>query len=134
MHVQFSPILPMSPLFEHLRSRLAGVFHLTTEAQCQASEASGFTLTAYLPDEDSAIEAVFAAGRKRKIAAANARKIDDPEEVTRAGGASWSLAMTFYVQASQREELRAQMATILGSFGGSLADGEQQSLPGRQAA
>jgi hypothetical protein len=81
----------MSHLFENLRSRLARVFHLAPEAQCQACEAEGITLTAYLPDEDSAIEAVFAIGRDRKIAAATACRIEDAEELACAGspGGDW---------------------------------------------
>ena len=123
----------MSRLFDNLRSRLAEAFHLTPDAQCQPSDTRGITFTAYLPDEDRAIEAVFAVGQGRKIAAATARRIEDPEELSRAGGMGWSLAMTFYVAAAERERLEAETSTILASLGGSLAE-EPSPRPGRQAA
>jgi|RhiMetdeSRZDD1v2_1073273.scaffolds.fasta_scaffold113944_2 hypothetical protein len=124
----------MSHLLENLRSRLARVFHLAPEAQCQACEAEGITLTAYLPDEDSAIEAVFAIGRDRKIAAATACRIEDAEELARTGSPGWRLAMTFYVSASERDKLETDTGAILASFGGRWAQREQHSLSGRRAA
>jgi hypothetical protein len=123
----------MSHLFEHLRSRLAGVFNLAADTQLEACEARGITLTAYLPDEESAIEAVFAVGRERKIAAASACRIGDTEEPARAGRC-WSLTMTFYVTAAEREKLEADIAAGLATFGGSLAPGEPVPLAGRRAA
>ena len=133
MHRQLSPARP-NVTSVHLRSRLAEVFHLSPETPCQADEARGFVLTAYLPNEDSAIEAVFAVTRVRKIAAASARRIENSEELAHAGGLGWSLAMTFYVAAAQREGLEAEISTILAGFGGSLAGSEQPPHPGRQAA
>jgi hypothetical protein len=123
----------MSSLFEHLRSRLAGVFNLVPDAQPEARETRGITLTAYLPDEDSAIEAVFAVGRRRKIAAASARRIEDGEELSRAGQSGWSLALTFYVAAAERERLEAQIAADLAPFGGRLALGEEPPRDRRAA-
>ena len=124
----------MSRLFEHLRSRLAGVFKLTPEAQSEPCELRGITLTAYLPDADSAIEAVFAVAGQRKMAAASAHCIEDTEELARAGRPGWSLAMTFYVGAAESEKLEADTAAILACFGGRLAEGEPRNIPGRQAA
>jgi hypothetical protein len=121
----------MSHLFEHLRSRLAGVFNLAADTQLEACEARGITLTAYLPDEESAIEAVFAVGRERKIAAASACRIGDTED---RAGRCWSLTMTFYVTAAEREKLEADIAAGLATFGGSLAPGEPVPLAGRRAA
>ena len=123
----------MSRLFEHLRSRLAGVFNLAPDTQPDACEARGITLTAYLPDEDSAIEAVFAVGRERKIAAASAQRIEDAEELARAGHSGWSLTLTFYVAATERERLEGQIAADLAPFGGRLAVGEEPPR-GRRAA
>jgi hypothetical protein len=123
----------MSRLFDNLRSRLAEAFHLAPDAQCQPSDARGLTLTAYLPNEERAIDAVFAVTQVHKIAAATARRIEEPEELSRAGGLGWSLAMTFYVTATERERLKAETSAILASLGGSLAE-EQPPPLGRQAA
>ena len=123
----------MSRLFDNLRSRLAEAFNLTSDAPHQLPDARGLTLTAYLPDEERAIDAVFAVTQVHKIAAATARRIEEPGELSRAGGLSWSLAMTFYVAAAERERLEAETSAILASLGGSLADELPPPL-GRRAA
>lgn len=123
----------MSRLFEHLRSRLAGVFNLAPDTQPETCEARGITLTAYLPDEESAIEAVFAVGRERKIAAASAQRIEDREELSRAGNFGWSLTLTFYIVATERQRLEDQIAVDIAPYGGKLASGEEPPR-GRRAA
>jgi hypothetical protein len=123
----------MSRLFDNLRSRLAEAFNLMPDTPCQLPDARGLTLTAYLPDEERAIEAVFAVTQVHKIAAATAHRIEEPDELSRARGMGWSLAMTFYVAAAEREQLEAETSAILASLGGSLAR-EQPTPLGRQAA
>jgi hypothetical protein len=104
----------MSRFIENLRSRLATAFRLAPVPDEPVQDATGVTFTAYLPDEDSAIEAVFAVRRHRKMSAASAERIEAFE------GLPWRIAMTFYLPSAEKGVLEGRIAEIIAPFGGRM--------------
>jgi hypothetical protein len=109
----------MSRFIETLRSRLATAFRLAPASEEPSQDTTGVTYTAYLPDETSAIDAVFAVRRHRKMSAASADRIEAGADVPSLG-LPWRIAMTFYLPSAEKEALESQIAEIVAPFGGRM--------------
>jgi hypothetical protein len=123
----------MSRFIENLRSRLATAFKLAPAPDEPVQDTTGVTFTAYLPDEDSAIDAVFAVRRHRKMSAASAERIEAGENVTGPQGLPWRIAMTFYLPSAEKGTLEGEIAEIVAPFGG-LMESAPAASADRQAA
>jgi hypothetical protein len=110
----------MSRFIETLRSRLATAFRLAPASEEPSQDTTGVTYTAYLPDENSAIEAVFAVRRHRKMSAASADRIEAGADLPSLHGLRWRIAMTFYLPSVEKEALEGQIAEIVAPFGGRM--------------